>query len=249
MSIPKTIHQIWLGSPYPHRLLAMQRTWLELHSDWEYRLWTSEEDLFPLVNQRIYDHAKSWAQKADVLRYEILHRIGGFYVDVDFEARRSLDPLVSEQLVAGYQAGITVAIGLIGARPGHPVIDEVIRSIPASYALSPTVTAQTGPDLFSYYCRRQRHSSDVTLFDPPYFYPYLPGQDPRSADYSQSFAVHHWAASWIRPDGSVAQSRRRWKELRFESLRKAKAYLISQALNKIRESARARIRNGKAGAA
>ena len=41
------------------------------------------------------DPARNLAERADVLRYEILRRHGGVYVDVDVECLRPLDDLLT----------------------------------------------------------------------------------------------------------------------------------------------------------
>jgi len=78
MSIPHTIHQIWLG--------PNQRP-TDLMDGWDYRLWDetavgqfglSNESLYRwFIDQRIYYGA------ADVVRVEVLHDQGGIYVDAD----------------------------------------------------------------------------------------------------------------------------------------------------------------------
>lgn len=88
--IPRIIHQIWLG-PLEPPMEAME-TWRQLHPDWEYILWT-EENLPALKNQDAFDRSKSYAQKADILRYELLHCFGGIFVDADEYCVKELTPL------------------------------------------------------------------------------------------------------------------------------------------------------------
>jgi mannosyltransferase OCH1-like enzyme len=85
--IPKIIHQIWLGSPVPKKFQDLINTWKEKHPDWEHRLWTdSDVSKFQLINKTAYNLAPNYGMKSDILRYEILHRYGGLYVDTDQEA-------------------------------------------------------------------------------------------------------------------------------------------------------------------
>jgi hypothetical protein len=47
--------------------------------------------------------------------------------------------------------------------------------------------------------------SDVTLFGPERFYPYLWDEAPGDAQIgSGTYAVHHWAMSWMAPAGTGA---------------------------------------------
>ena len=70
----------------------MMETWPRNHPDWSYHVWTEETIDYPLRNQAQYDAMKDFGGKADVLRYEILSRHGGVYVDADMVCLRPLDP-------------------------------------------------------------------------------------------------------------------------------------------------------------
>lgn len=41
--------------------------------------------LLILKNQIAYSSAKNWGMKSDILRYEILQKFGGVYIDTDYE--------------------------------------------------------------------------------------------------------------------------------------------------------------------
>src|ERR1700730_3033568 len=41
--IPKIIHQIWLGSPFPEKYNKYQASWQKLHPKWIYKLWTDKD--------------------------------------------------------------------------------------------------------------------------------------------------------------------------------------------------------------
>jgi mannosyltransferase OCH1-like enzyme len=98
--IPKIIHQIWLGSKErPKSLMDRCRN---MHEGWEYKLWT-EQNLFALENQNTFDCGRNPTFKSDVLRYEVLKRYGGFYLDADTLCLRPLDPLLNRSFVIGYQ--------------------------------------------------------------------------------------------------------------------------------------------------
>ena len=86
--IPKIVHQIWLGGPVPEVYQAWMSSWLALNG-WEYKLWTDEElKTFHLHNKDLFDMAKNFGEKSDILRLEILFQYGGGYVDTDFECLR-----------------------------------------------------------------------------------------------------------------------------------------------------------------
>jgi len=156
------------------------------------RLWT-DKNLPILVNQSIFDMARSPAQRCDVLRYELLYMYGGVYLDMDFECLRSIDQLLLNiSAFAGYEVPGRVAIGILGATPGHPLFRELVLQLPQYFdpGLPPNVA--TGPVFMTKAIRKFPY---VKIFDPPFFYPvYMDGTvfgEPKMA-----YAIHHWAHSW-----------------------------------------------------
>ena len=89
--IPKIIHQIWegrteyLGDAY--KLLG--ETWKEHHPDWKYEFWDESRivdfiyDYYPEMID-IYFGYQYNVQRWHVIRYLILYKIGGLYVDLVF---------------------------------------------------------------------------------------------------------------------------------------------------------------------
>lgn len=130
--IPRTIHQIWIGpKPAPR---AMMETWRRNHPEWEYRLWNESTIEFPLRNQAQFDAIRNLGGKADILRYEILHRHGGIYVDADLTSLKPLDdsflqpPFFAAFENEQWRPGL-IANGVLGAVPGHQVMEEIIERI------------------------------------------------------------------------------------------------------------------------
>jgi mannosyltransferase OCH1-like enzyme len=99
--IPNIIHQIWVGpKPIPTTSIEFITNIRRLHPDYEYRLW-SDKDITPetFKNYSYIMNCKSYAQKADLMRYEILYNHGGIYLDIDFELFQNLTPLLTNDLV------------------------------------------------------------------------------------------------------------------------------------------------------
>ncbi len=90
--IPKIIHQIWVGPhPKPKKLM---KTWKSNHPDWEFKSWNEDVRGFRLekqINQML--QAKNYPGTADLIRYEILHRYGGFVAPADSISLKSIEPL------------------------------------------------------------------------------------------------------------------------------------------------------------
>ena len=139
LRIPKIIHQIWIGDSVPEELRAFQESWKLFHSDWEYRLWTQDDiPYLDLYNADLIEQAQNPAEKADLLRYELLYRFGGVYIDMDEECLQPFDVLhYMYDFYIGIQpldTGIVqLGIGVIGSCPGHPMLKACIESIANNY--------------------------------------------------------------------------------------------------------------------
>ena len=60
---------------------------MKYHPDWEYKLWTDETvKEITLINQELFDKAKNYGEKSDILKWELVYRFGGVYIDTDMEA-------------------------------------------------------------------------------------------------------------------------------------------------------------------
>lgn len=151
--IPNVIHFIWLGpKPFPAESVENVRSWIAHHPDWEFKFWTDRQRLPPCAEMEVvyvqdfpfaflqscYESSQNYGEKSDVLRFEILYREGGLYVDHDASCLKSFDRLHAVyDFYCGLEAphppvvglNITVGNGVIGARPEHPVIGKVLELI------------------------------------------------------------------------------------------------------------------------
>ncbi|MBA3850492.1 MAG: hypothetical protein C0502_10955 [Opitutus sp.] len=205
MTIPRIFHRIWLGpKPLPAEFAAFGETWAALHPGWEMRLWT-DANLPPLANQALFDSAPSFAAKADILRYELLLRFGGVYVDTDFECLKSIEPLLDDvecfvaqqkDLDADFGKFCYVNNALMGAAPGHPLFRDLVESLPQHMAsLPPDVPASylTGPH---YLTTVLQSHPEAKIFPAKFFYPYTATERWRRHEkFPDAYAVHHWTLS------------------------------------------------------
>lgn len=217
--IPRTIHQIWLGDcPLPTEFRLFADGWRRLHPEWGYRLWR-DGDLPELVNREVFDAVASAAGKADVLRYELIWRFGGVYVDMDFECLRPLDPLLADvpAFIADQRVNRPIN-GLFGAEKQHGLTAALVAALPESFAKHRGLFAQTGPGFlrrtfYQYlgpgfsvekrphgYLHRSRDRQRVVQgFERGVFCPYDSHEKHRRHEhFPAAYAVHHWAGSWMR---------------------------------------------------
>ncbi|MFA6066676.1 MAG: glycosyltransferase [Candidatus Babeliaceae bacterium] len=214
IKIPKKIHQIWLGSSFPEKYRAWQHSWIHHHPDWEYILWTEEslKDL-PMFNREMYEAACNYGEKSDIARYEILNMYGGLYVDTDFECLQSCDIFSYYDFYIGIQPLDTnmlqLGTGLIACAPGHALIRALIEYLPQQKHIQ-QIIAKTGP-LYAtrVFCARALQSpGKICAFPPTFFYPCGYNQntrDKKSWIKPESYAIHHWAGSWLSKDAFVKE--------------------------------------------
>jgi mannosyltransferase OCH1-like enzyme len=137
LSIPKIIHQIWIG--HKDKPIELLNTWKEKHNDdkWEYILWDEEKikEKFPngLINQQQFDAIHELAGKADILRYEILYTYGGFYCDADSVCLQKLDDFLLEDdffiCFENEEKNKLYANGFIGCQKNSKIIKMFIDYI------------------------------------------------------------------------------------------------------------------------
>jgi mannosyltransferase OCH1-like enzyme len=150
--IPKIIHQIWIGdqSKRPSKLM---QTWSNNHPEWEYRLWTEGQiNDFGLFNRKKYDTHPMLSGKADIARYEILFKFGGFFIDADSISIRPMDDLLDNKFIAVYESetyrGSLLANGYFGcvaeSRTMFNMINKV-RSLDENRMVNRHAWETTGP--------------------------------------------------------------------------------------------------------
>jgi mannosyltransferase OCH1-like enzyme len=160
--IPKIIHQIWLGSPVPAKYFEWIKSWTKWNG-WDYKLWTDDDVKHLLLyNQDLYEKAKSYGEKTDIIRLELLLHYGGIYVDTDFEAlnpemfdelNRCFDFYVGfEPLEHGTINGMCkICNAIIASAPHHPLIKNLIIQMKPNWIRHEHETGiqKAGPDYFS----------------------------------------------------------------------------------------------------
>lgn len=145
MKIPRIIHQIYEDpTGVPDDLQELAKTWKEQHPAWEYRFWNKKaiEDFleaeFPnfIPTYRAYPFN---VQRWDAIRYLILYRIGGLYVDLDYECLEPLDSLLNGALCCMgmeptvnsivHDRSLIVGNALMASIPNHPYFEAIIKDM------------------------------------------------------------------------------------------------------------------------
>ncbi|HVW99471.1 MAG TPA: glycosyltransferase [Candidatus Babeliaceae bacterium] len=218
--IPKIIHQVWLGSPFPEKYKKYRETWLKHHPDWKYKLWTdSDIKELKLYNQAAYDAATNYGEKSDIVRYEILYRYGGLYIDTDFECLKPFDIFHNRYT---FYTGIMrikpvkMANGLIASIPKHPILRQCIETLHPikAHPFLDTVN-RTGPTHFSQCFLEyiKENPNDIIALPISYFYAiplkigcYTNQEQVEEWIRPESYALHYWASSWTYGSGLASNS-------------------------------------------
>lgn len=217
--IPRIIHRIWLGpDPMPDVFQRYGETWREHHPSWEMRLWT-DDNLPELAQPEALERARHLAERANVLRYEVLRRFGGVYVDTDMECVRCIEPLLEGvEAFAGYQRPGEVCNAVLGAVPGHPAIERAVQLAGERVGQGRSSVAATGPGFIT---EVLESFPAVTIFERDRFYPYDWEEEPVGASQlPEAYAIHHWAQTGKEPLDLAA--RVEYTRERIEALRRRK---------------------------
>jgi mannosyltransferase OCH1-like enzyme len=144
--IPRVIHQTWRDADPPPAFADLTRTWRGLNPGWAWRLWTDADNREFVAREypdllALYDAYPFPIQRVDMVRYLILHRHGGLFVDLDFEALRPIEPFLGADAVFGCepdencrapgQARI-VSNAFMACAPEHPLLNAVVAALPGA---------------------------------------------------------------------------------------------------------------------
>jgi GT2 family glycosyltransferase len=158
MIVPKIIHQIWIGpKPAPTKLMD---TWKDKNPDYEYIRWNEEEFIkrnMVFKCQNKIDEIEEYCGKTDIMRWEILYKYGGIYVDADSFCVEPINDELCKKSFAGWENEVKrpglIAVGTMGFSPNHEIpklaIDFIIRN-EVSYKKTQKMAWQnTGPVLLT----------------------------------------------------------------------------------------------------
>lgn len=230
-TIPKIIHQIWLGGPLPEDLKQLQETWIALHPDWEFKVWTEQDlETFHLINQASFENGVNYGEKANVWRYEILYRYGGLYVDVDFECLKPFDLFhhwcdfytgIHELNWLCRRKGadkLTCSNALIGSRPGHPILKALIDNM-QYHTQEEEQFHRNGVFYFGNTVKSMLAECPGTNLILPqnYFYAWRKKADgPYRWVQKETMAIHHFAGSWKNNNRNRRKDKRKKKTRRLK---------------------------------
>lgn len=191
--------------PNLHRTVPEQTTdeveewWLRaaaLHPRWQCYTWRDPmpAELFPLTSTHWWRCATG-AQRAGLIRLEVLWHHGGVYLDSDVEVFRPFDSLRQCAGFAAWEDASCVPDAVLGFKRGHPAVERMLalaieRIDQGAWASGPGVTTEVLPG-----------RDDVLVLPPGAFFPYHYNEKHRRhEDFTGLpwvFCAHHWHGSWL----------------------------------------------------
>jgi len=101
MNLLSTAHFIWLGDKLmPSFYSGCLSSFIKKHPRWKITVWTWK-DVIPLINESKYkdnfSNTSHFISRYNFVKYSILDRFGGWYVDLDIEWKQSLDSFLFDR--------------------------------------------------------------------------------------------------------------------------------------------------------
>lgn len=194
MSIPKIIHRT-VPEVTTAEVEGWWERWQDLHPHWMCLTWRDPLDPadFPLTSAA-WHRCTSGAQRAGLIRLELLLTHAGIYVDSDVEPIRRLDPLLHLEGFSAWESPTVTPDAVMGARAGHPAVRRCLdlaleRIEQGAWVSGPGVTTEVLPG-----------RDDWLLLPPASFYPYYFNEPERADDDFAALpwvmGVHRWHGSW-----------------------------------------------------
>ncbi|KAG6831132.1 hypothetical protein H0H92_012557 [Tricholoma furcatifolium] len=210
--IPRILHQTWKTDVLPARWKGISEACRKMMPDYEYILWTdasSREFIathYPWFLEN-FDGYTYPIQRADAIRYFVLHHYGGVYMDLDMGCLRPMDPLLAFPVILPKTIPVGVSNDLMFAEKGHPFLEQTIHNLVTfdhSWVLNyPTVMFSTGPMFLSAQYGIYSSSHPTTAVQDVRILPKsLYGKNAKEGEAPHSFFSHFYGSSWHADDAA-----------------------------------------------
>lgn len=132
--IPKIIHQTYKTNEIPTDWLQSQKNCQIHNPDYKYILWTDEmAENFIRENYSwflpTFKNYKYPIQRADAIRYFILYKFGGIYIDLDDDCQKNFDSLLQFESFLRKTSPMGVSNDFMGTMPNHPFFLKLIKNL------------------------------------------------------------------------------------------------------------------------
>ncbi len=202
------IHYCWLGkAEKSDKIKYCINSWKKICPNAEIKEWN--EDNFNVYTNfytsRAYE-LKKYAFVSDYMRFYILYKYGGVYLDTDVELIKDITPLLDENFM-GFEGYDRVASGLImHAEAGAPFLKEVLDYYNAIKEDETIIENVTVVSIVTELLKKHGLVSDDIMQNVAGFRIY-PSEyfNPKGGEYGKdkitenTYSIHHYLASWKSP--------------------------------------------------
>jgi len=215
--IPKILHMIWVGKQEPPQyFIDNVNKWKSLMPDWEYMIWTNDkmtEKYFDKDYLEVINKVVNPSQASDFIRFYVMNKWGGYYLDADVTPIRTLNELsINHPIVLCNDlpdnGPFYMMSAFMGGVPNHPLwikCMEECKKVDLSITYGEGVMP-TGPFVLGLVSQQLINWNDVGGYTQlPYwsFYrnrvgdpsPYMP--DRIMQDHPEAFGNHFYAGTWL----------------------------------------------------
>lgn len=217
--IPKIIHQIWIGdqSLKPKYMDMLKK----MNPTWNYMFWSEKEikdEFGELRNQKHFDDyfnlkrdlakfgknvpvSRFRSGQANLIRYEVLEKFGGFYVDADAIPIQPFPDWFCEfEFFSVYEnevkRGKLVANGFLASTKNHPIIQQMIENIAGMRSITTNYSANvTGPYFLTKTLQEIGNQHNVKIFPSHFFLPVHYSGIKTNASKDEIFCDHFWGTT------------------------------------------------------
>ena len=188
--------------------LEWQEGWRRLNPSWQYIMWDDKKikNELRITHPKIFKSCKSFSEKSDILRFEILYQFGGLYIDTDFECLKNIDPLFKDRkIVLFWQQPKKICGAFFGSSKHNPEVKRLIDGLPAREKshYNRIADCKYGPVYITEKLGWEIGIPDGHNCPQKTVYPYLWFEKSRqkedfSKTHPEAYAVHHWNGSWVK---------------------------------------------------
>lgn len=174
--IPKKIHLIWLGNERPKKFDFLLEKIKKINIGYEVIEWNDNNIDFELINKRLFNETENLGSKSDILRFELLYKYGGIYMDYDFLQVKPFDELLDCDFFAGADENNPNEVwnSIVGSTPNNLICENFLKGLLNNtpirkYEIS-RVMNETGPYYLTNLIHNNKWDYDIKLLIGDYFY-------------------------------------------------------------------------------
>lgn len=217
MTIPKKIHFVWVGGNRPATFDYFLNEVKRINNDYEIIEWNDHNIDFELKNQELYNNTTNLGAKSDILRFEILYKYGGIYMDYDFLQIKKFDDLLDYDFFCGAHELVAekqIWNSILGSSSNNIICEKFLNGLSSVSPIGRNeidrVMDETGPNYLTKIIYNNSWDCNYKIFIGSEFFPF-PLEDrfmirnftPEDIEHIRSFksdktyCIHFHTTSWL----------------------------------------------------